>query len=145
MVSPFGAVVVALWQSYNQNRKHLEMTLRYAHTRGHHYLSITISNRGNRAVTLNRVSWIYNDKSTLLIPYEECLFISNGKQVIFPYHLSLSGSIDVLCPIEYVKSALQCAITEQRITAQDKIKVFVEDSQGDIFYSKTKLEVNKFV
>lgn len=146
-IATFGAVVVALWQSRLQNRKRLEVTLNISQSipDGKHFLSVSVSNRGNREVTLNRFSWQYKDGSSAYIPYQLCLFISNGKTISFPYKLPLENSVTILCPIEQVRHALKNDINNNLITPYDKLKVFVIDSLGDIFYSKNKLDVNKFV
>lgn len=143
-IATFGAVVVALWQSHLQYRKHLEIKLNFAQTVPdlQQYFSVTVSNRGNGEVTINRFSWLYMDKSTALIPFQQCNCITNGQYISLPYTLPQNSSIDILCPINYVKSALQYAIQEKRITTDDKIKVFVVDSQGDRYYAKSKLDVN---
>lgn len=146
-IATFGAVVVALWQSRLQNRKRLDVTLNISQSipDGKHYLSVTVSNRGNREVTLNRFSWQYNDGGSAYIPYELCLFISNGKAISFPYKLPLESSVIILCPIVQVRRALLNAINNNHITPYDKLKIFIIDSLGDIFYAKNKLDVNKFV
>jgi len=145
-IATFCAVVVALWQSRLQNRKHLEVKLKYAISspEGQHYLSISVPNRGNREVTLNGFSWKYNDGSTLFIPYQYCRFIANGEVVLFPYKLPLDSSVDILCPITLVRSALITAINEKTISEHDKIKVYVEDSLGDIYYAKDRLDVRAY-
>ncbi len=146
-IATFGAVVVALWQSRLQNRKRLEVTHTFSQTLpdGKHYLSIIVSNRGNREVILNHFSWKYNDGSSIYAPYQLCIFATNGQTVSFPYKLPLENSVNILCPIELVKKELKRAIDNNLITEFDKLKIFVVDSLGDIFYAKTKLDVHNIL
>ena len=146
-IATFWAVCVALRQLHLQNKKNLKVTLGNGvnSSTGERLFVIIISNQGNREVTLCRFSWKYKDGSTAYLLSTDYQIIADNKEISFPYKLALENSVKILYPIEKLRRSLQNAIKENLATKNDNIKVFVEDSLGDYYYTKTKLNVGELV
>ncbi len=142
-VATTAAVIVALWQTkYSQKKKLLlnftDNIQLYNQKTGEiiKFIGITISNVGNRKVTIQSWGMHLNEGSILLVPPPEASGMEKMAYTMLPQTLDLEESIEV----QWHKGRFLKFLEENKanITKSKPLVFFVIDSTGKEYRVKTK-------
>jgi len=142
-VATTAAVIVALWQTkYSQKKKLLldftdDIQL-YNQNTGESikFIGITISNVGNRKVTIQSWGMHLNEGSIFLVPPPEASGMEKIAYTTLPQTLDLEESIE----LQWQKGRFLKFLEENKanITKSKPLVFFVKDSTGKVYHVKSK-------
>lgn len=150
-IATFLAVVVALWQTKYTNRKKLKLSFTeisqiFGMNGGVVELAtLTVSNVGNRAITVQNWGFIINRKLRGIVfqnPNDEELSLVD---TLLPKKLEPEETINLAMTADKLLHNLEMNIENGYFRREKKIKVFCTDSVGKVYTVKTPRKVGKMI
>ena len=138
------AVIVALWQTKYENRKRLKLSkpesIKVTDTSTGHvekeFVAVKVCNIGNRAVSIK--SWGFkatHKENILLLPDSSPLAMAI--QPSLPYRLETEENINLVYDKSLFDELVKRSCQDGTFKPRRKIKIWVADSTGACYYTKT--------
>ena len=141
------AVVVALWQTKHSEKKSLKLTfcdsMRLMGT-DEYFISLSITNIGNRKVIIDKWGFYYHNKKIGLlnvIPTEICKSINPT----LPTNLDSELRISLFFEQKTFVAELEKGVIEGKFESNKKVNIFAMDTTGKYYFVKSSKSVAQMI
>lgn len=150
-IATFLAVIVALWQTKYLNRKRLRLSFTevsqiiMTNSGTVDLATLTVSNIGNRAVTVQSWGFIINRKVQGLVLQDPSNSMLKLVDTLLPKRVEPEESINLVIMADNLLHNLEINIESGNYRNNQKIKVFCTDSVGKKYIVRTKSTVGQMI
>ncbi|MCH5250884.1 MAG: hypothetical protein J1E98_13165 [Lachnospiraceae bacterium] len=151
-IATAAAVIVTLWQIKYANRKRLRLSFSDKNVvfseNGNlefHFVSLTVTNIGNRNVIIKNWGIKVSKKQNLLIVPDIKNPIVKMIQKPLPCTLAPEESMDLVFDIKLFLRNLREQIKDGVFSEKDKLTLYVVDSTGKMYFVKSEKTIKKYI
>ena len=144
------AVIVALWQVKYAQKKKVKLFLKENATVisqnenfDYQYITLTITNIGNRYIVIDKWGLFLNKKEMIFI-LKDTSPILESQQVNLPHKLEIEESISLFYKKENFLKIMRKYVENKKINQDKKVKFFIIDSTGKFYIIKTRKPLKKY-
>lgn len=151
-IATAAAVIVTLWQIKYANRKRLRLSFSDKNVvfseNGNlefHFVSLTVTNIGNRNVIIKNWGIKVSKKQNLLIVPDIKNPIVKMIQKPLPCTLEPEESMDLVFDIKLFLRNLREQVKDGVFSEKDKLTLYVMDSTGKMYFVKSEKTIKKYI
>lgn len=143
------AVIVALWQTKYTNRKRLKLSFTevgsivFANSKSMALVTLTISNIGNRAVTIQNWGFVLTKKRQAMVLQDPNNTILKAVNTLLPRKIDPEETINLVITADDFIQNIENYVQKGIYNDNQKIKVFCTDSVGNIYKTRTRSTIRQ--
>lgn len=150
-IATFLAVIVALWQTKYMNRKRLKLSFTEVsqivgmNSGPVELATLTVSNIGNRAVTVQSWGFMINRKVQGIVLQDPSNAVLKLIDTLLPKKIEPEETINLVIKADNLLHNLEINVQNGNFRKKQKVKVFCTDSVGKRYIVKTRSTTEQMI